>query len=654
MSRRLNHAIAASALVVAGVVGAGPAPLVAHAADSGECATSSWTAGETLVCAGSLVYRDYVYDDYGANTGTPGAASTGSLSNPTGDVRYPVGAESTADLVRLDLTVAGDHLHAVFELDALYQPDSTIAAVAIDTDGDPNTGGGTWPGLSVTSAGWDTFASFSTGDPDTNTITGDIPLPADSFGNWRVQAVTAQADGTVMNVAFRGTQELGNWWEDTQASALQKGDISPFGVAVTAAPTGFTSAPANVLGGGNTYERVYTSAYTLGTGEGMTYDGIAPGGGPGPKPAGFNQIFHFVGKYQPYGLYVPPGDGPHGLQLVMHGHSANHASLMRQAGMKANVGDALDRVLVNPLGRGPAGWYSSYSERDVLDALADVEATFPIDHDREFSGGYSMGGYGTFRFAELFPDRFAGFTAWVGFTGDCFNGTPLAGHCPTGAVGNVINYVGNLNNVPGSMMYSGADELVWATSAIGMGDAFAATGNQYAWYFHPVAEHLTYALVDDWRKETQYTASLRRPAHVPHVHFTTDPLVDAPSLGIVHDRAYWVRDLRTTGGAGTVDLTTSGCGGSIPVTLEVQNAGVDPLPWVSREGRLRGEQQVIAANAVEGTLTAVSSLTIDTASACLDGGSVTYSFTTDGPATITLSDSRVITLPAAGTYSGTV
>ena len=35
----------------------------------------------------------------------------------------------------------------------------------------------------------------------------------------------------------------------------------------------------------------------------------------------FAQEFHFVGRYQPYGIYVPSKPAPHGLQLALHGNA---------------------------------------------------------------------------------------------------------------------------------------------------------------------------------------------------------------------------------------------------------------------------------------------------------------------------------------------
>src|SRR3954466_9622493 len=219
------------------------AVLAAPAAALGAgCPPRSWVAGSVDVCQGALVYNDYVDDDYGADSGSRTTSHTASLAPTAGDQGYPPGPGATAGLIRLTLATDGGKLRVTGLLNALYKPDSTVLAVAIDSDNNPATGGGKWGGLDVSSKGWDEIEYFKTGDPATNTIGGTMPLPAS--GKWRVQAAVAQADGTVMNVAFRGTDEVagfkgndaasnvnpgaGSWFEDKQAAALRGGDISEF------------------------------------------------------------------------------------------------------------------------------------------------------------------------------------------------------------------------------------------------------------------------------------------------------------------------------------------------------------------------------------------------------------------------------------------
>lgn len=316
------------------------------------CHEDSWIGGMVELCDGALVYRDYVYDDHGADDPTreATAAQTGALSPTAGEDRYPEGAEATADLVDLTLEVVGDELVATFELNALYGPDQTVAALAIDTDDDSGTGGGTWADddhdLGITSDGWDVIAFFDEGDADSNLITGTVALPEGS--TWRVQA-----------------------------AALADGDISAFGHTVEVADmTGGVTRPAELEPG--YHERVYTSEHTItadhGTGERMGYEPVW--GRDGDSGEACEQAFHYWGRYQPYGIYVPePGEDPYGMQLALHGCNANHASLVGQPGMQSTFGDGLGRIVVVPLGRGPVGYYSDISERDVLDVMEARSAT---------------------------------------------------------------------------------------------------------------------------------------------------------------------------------------------------------------------------------------------------------------------------------------
>src|SRR4051794_29347326 len=339
MGCRLLLAFACAVLVL---------PAQASAADC--TAPHSWIGGSVDLCKGALVYGDYVDDDYGADTGMRTTSHTASLAPTAGDQSYPAGQEATADLVRLTLKVEGDKLHVTGLLNALYKPDSTILAVAIDSDANAVSGGGKWGDLGVSSKGWDNIAYFKTGDPATNTIDGTMPLPPGD--KWRVQAVTAQADGTVMNVAFRGVDEqagfkgndaasnvnpdAGSWFEDKQAAALGAGDISQFGQEVSVADLKGGASKSLVNAATGLHERVYRSDYTIPPGEGRNEAGVpgrGNGGGAG-APIGFEQTFQYLGNYQPYGIYIPNKPGPHGMQMAFHGSSSVMSGLVNQPGMQ--------------------------------------------------------------------------------------------------------------------------------------------------------------------------------------------------------------------------------------------------------------------------------------------------------------------------------
>jgi hypothetical protein len=276
-----------------------------------------------------------------------------------------------------------------------------------------------------------------------------------------------------------------------------------------------------------------------------------------------------------------------------------------------------------------------------------------------FSGGYSMGGYGTLRFAALYPDLFAGAVNWVGFTGNAFN-APVVGEISeggtVGAVGNVIRFIGNLRHIPSANLYSGEDELVHVTTGLALMEAFRnANGVPYEFFFHPVAEHLTYAVLDEWVKEAAYSAGRVRVGNPRRVTYRTDESLDYPEYEIKHDRAYWISEIRgRTEDFIDTDLTSAGCGGEQPVYTTGNRSGTGPGPllWISEFRQQSGTAPLTQANRIEGTLTNAQSLEIDVRGACLTPDPVAYDLTTDGPVVVRLSDGRSLTLRGAGPHQG--
>jgi pimeloyl-ACP methyl ester carboxylesterase len=665
MSTRSSGLLIAAILVAALVAAPG-----ASAAKRCSTAPRSWTAGSVDLCRGTLVYSDYVDDDYGADTGATNTTSrTASLAPTAGDQTYASGQDATADLVRLTLRVRGKRLLVRGLLNALFSAHETTLALAINTDGKLATGGGKWKNLDISSRGWDKLYLFRHGNKKTNTISGSVPLPPGR--KWRLQAATAIASsGQVMNVAFRGIHEqasakgaatssgAGSWFEDKQAAALAKGDVSGFGATVRPAALRTRRTRLQKVDGG-LHERVYRSRYTVPPrNEGVDVAGVpGRGDGGGQLHLGFEQTFQYLGHYQPYGIYIPKGRAPYGMQMLFHGSSSAFSGLVNQPGMQQRFGEDLHRILVVPEARGQNGYGSDISERDLLDVMADAQRSYKIDPGKVFSGGYSQGGYITYRMAELYPGRFAGAVDWVGFTGDDSNGSPSAAHYTAGAVGNVIDLVANLRWIPTAMLYSGADELVHVWTAHAMDAAFGATDDVFTFYLHPAAEHLTYAALDDWRKEAADTKDLTLVRNPPRVTYRTATFLDDPKLGIVHDRAYWVSRIRGRQTGTTyedVDLTTSACGGSTPVLKTTSGEGSDPVPWTSDGHAVAARTPIVKAAKLSGTLKNVASLRIDATRTCLNGGAFVYDVTTDGPVNLTFSDGRTLALNGSGHHTGSV
>lgn len=166
-------------------------------------------------------------------------------------------------------------------------------------------------------------------------------------------------------------------------------------------------------------------------------------------------------------------------------------------------------------------------------------------------------------------------------------------------------------------------------------------------FLHPLAEHLTLALLDDWTKEAAYTDGRRLVRDPARITYRTEPWLDFPGYEIRHDHAYWIWEI--TGhdtGPGDyvdVDLTSHGCGRTTPTFVTGRDQGLDPVPSISDFREIRGSEPLPQANRITGTFGNVASLTIDVTGACLDAAPVEYEITADRA--VTLTDGRTLGTP---------
>jgi predicted peptidase len=126
---------------------------------------------------------------------------------------------------------------------------------------------------------------------------------------------------------------------------------------------------------------------------------------------------------QPYALYVPKSYDParrYPLVVSLHEEESNHVvNLERVFGIPPRYGESglqalstlpalrdVDYLVVCPFGRGTMG-YQGIAEQDVYDVLADVKRRYPVDEDRVYLTGASMGGGGALWLALTRPDVWA-------------------------------------------------------------------------------------------------------------------------------------------------------------------------------------------------------------------------------------------------------
>lgn len=115
-------------------------------------------------------------------------------------------------------------------------------------------------------------------------------------------------------------------------------------------------------------------------------------------------------SYTHYLLYVPkdvPENGLYPLMLFLHGSGArgNDLNLLKSAGPPSFLDSCSDFpfVVVSPQCPENRNW----DNENLLALLDYIEATLPIDENKIYVTGYSMGGFGTWNLAQAAPERFA-------------------------------------------------------------------------------------------------------------------------------------------------------------------------------------------------------------------------------------------------------
>lgn len=99
------------------------------------------------------------------------------------------------------------------------------------------------------------------------------------------------------------------------------------------------------------------------------------------------------------------------LMLFLHGRGESHGplSLVAKWGPPMIVarGDELPYLLVSPQCPSEDQWRSDTQQGRLIDLLNHILDEYPVDTDRVYLTGLSMGGYGSWRLAADHPERFA-------------------------------------------------------------------------------------------------------------------------------------------------------------------------------------------------------------------------------------------------------
>ena len=632
----LAAAVAAGALAAIPIAQAGPADGV-----------GTWSgrptgiAGTARYHAGEWIHTDYVFDDYGADTTpTPNQPQVVSLAATAGDFRYPEGdryRSNAADIVEVRARIVrGDDLQVRVLLSTLVDADVpalwvavgdqervvTAADAAVDVGRNlltfelPDAARGDHTTLNVGAGLHDGAGDLMAGQP------GSAYMEPEAF------TTGGPTDARLFDLAFN-TEALegrgGAWNEDTQSAQLHAGDLAPFAQTIDLqALRGRTTTPVTV--GPGYHVRVFESRQALGEGVAESFP-------------------QYRSRFQPYAFWVPEGHDPMTpapLFLSMHSLSVHHNQYRggdrpgaTYATYYEQFGDANDAIVVTPLGRGPDGWYEAEGLVDTLEVWADVLQRFQIDRESVLVGGYSMGGYGTYRLTTLMPDAFAGA---VVLSGPMTNGVePSPQDDPS--VDNTYNQLESARHVPTYITHGTNDELVPVAGVAAQADRYGQLGHEYRFALYPGHGHLTMPFSDHWEHESAWlgahhdrrtapgrvTLAVRPEALLTGTGEETAPVISAlvaqlaAEVGADVDGGYWVEgvvvDPEAPDGIGRVDLTSGRL--AVREATAVTEPGVSPEGPFLRTGADQHETAAAGENRLTGTVSGVRELTVDVARAGL-------------------------------------
>jgi pimeloyl-ACP methyl ester carboxylesterase len=291
------------------------------------------------------------------------------------------------------------------------------------------------------------------------------------------------------------------------------------------------------------------------------------------------------GTEQPYALYVPRGFDAaqrYPLLLSLHSEDTNHRMNLRQAfGLSIRSGEAnpedlryfpatrdMGFFVVSPFARGTMD-YQGVSERDVFDVLAEVRKRFPIDPDRIYLTGVSMGGAAALRFALTRPDLWAA----------------VAPVCPAPLSG-LDDLAVNASNLPIRIFQGDADPISPVANARLWQRRLVDAGVNAEYVEYPGVRHNAWDLAYRSGALFEWFDKHRRNAAPEGVRIATRSYRDAS--------AYWVRiDGLTPGTLATLDARRTGADVSVKAanvdgfTLNLDRAGVvtiDGAPLRMRAG----------------------------------------------------------------------
>jgi dienelactone hydrolase len=591
--------------------------------------------GSDAYVEGEYIYQDYIYDDYGANTDDVDRLDNPEPSptenNPmTGDLVYPTDSETyrqnAADLLEFRATTVPDGIKYRITLNTMVEPDTVGIAIGINKTGDTSTGtdhcgyniGTLGPlGLDHILVAWGAGAKLDDEklDPrnykfDTKRNQIEITLPLDPEDQtWRhylgvglfdpenkaFKEIQNQPDESTpggandsnpppfFNIGFRFDEPFGsphpdaetakkqineaensqgqgfighgNLRDHRQAKALESRDISEFYADINFGKLRSGTTEKRVPETG-LINRLYVSRYDIGEGVDSSSDTL-------------------LNRIQPYTIYIPNDYNPSTkTPLSIHLHSLGSTYMefaVRAPNIYRDLGEKRGAIVLTPEARGPSGSYTDEAELDVFEAWADAAEHYNIDFDQVTLSGYSMGGFGTFRLASLYPDLFAKVFTVAGTASDFYSGVSE-------------DLLVNLRHLPVMMWNGSNDELVPLPAYLTTAQTLDDLGYRYELDIFTGFDHFTFGFLDEWGRAADFLNDSTVTRSPSRISYRIIPEYDNVELNLKHDKAYWVSDLEVEAGKeqGFVDIESKAQNEASPVRESYKSEGTDPAPHIKR------------------------------------------------------------------------
>jgi predicted esterase len=291
------------------------------------------------------------------------------------------------------------------------------------------------------------------------------------------------------------------------------------------------------------------------------------------------------GRLQPYAIYVPrtpePRDG-YGLTLLLHSLGANYNQFGDSRHQEQFGERGPGSIVITPEGRGPDGWYYGHAGADTFEVWADVAKRYRLDRRWTAIGGYSMGGYGTYKFAAQYPDLFARANPVVGPPG-LGVWVPPNPPVPGGDGSNTNRMLASVRNIPFLIWNGTADELVPVAGPVAQAQTFDDLDYRYRFQLFTGTDHFQLAANDQYAPAAAFLGTHETKPNPAHVTYVVNPTMDFPGVGTVADHAYWLSGLELRDSSGDAPL------GRVDARSEGFGEGDPPVnPTQTQPGTLQG------------------------------------------------------------------